>query len=293
MTIAIKSCAVALIAALCGAVVARAEGLPAATPESVGMSQERLQRIGSALGAEVDAGRIPGAVVLVARRGKLVYAQALGYQDKATGGRMTPDTIFRIYSMTKPLVSVAAMMLVEEGRIQLTDPVSKFLPALKPPGVSVAQADVEFAKLTYATVPAAREATVQDLLRHTAGFGYGEITQNAPVKKALQDAGIAKTTIDYDARDLTPAEQIDRLAKVPLTHQPGTVWEYSLASDVLGRVVEAASGCCALRSAHSLHTDCGSAWSWLNGFALAATFEGEFSDVTSSYAGKGVARYTW
>ena len=242
MNIAVKPLAIALIAALCGAVVAHAQGLPTATPESVGMSQERLQRIGSALGAEVDAGRIAGTVVLVARRGKLVYAESLGWQDKAAGVRMTPDAIFRIYSMTKPLVSVAAMMLVEEGKLQLTDPVTKFLPTLKPPGVSVAQADAEFARLTYTTVPAVREMTVQDLLRHTAGLGYAEITQNAPVKKSLQDAGIAKTGIDYDARALTPAEQVERLAKVPLTHQPGTAWEYSLASDVLGRVVEAASG---------------------------------------------------
>lgn len=242
MRIAAAPIAVVLIATLCGAAAAYAQGLPVAAPEAVGMSHGRLQRIGTALGAEVDAGRIAGGVVLVARRGKLVYAAAVGYQDKAAGVRMAPDTIFRIYSMTKPLVSVAAMMLVEEGRLQLTDPVTKFLPALKPPGVSAAQADVEFAKLTYSTVPVAREMTVQDLLRHTAGLAYGEITQNAPVKKGLQDAGIAKSGVDYDARDLSPAEQVERLAKVPLAHQPGTVWEYSLASDVLGRVVEAVSG---------------------------------------------------
>jgi CubicO group peptidase (beta-lactamase class C family) len=206
------------------------------------MSSERLGRIGAALKVEIDQGRIPGAVVLIARHGKLVYGESFGYRDKAAGVAMTKDTIFRIYSMTKPLVSVAAMMLVEDGKVQLTDPVSKFLPALKSMQVSVAQTDAEFAKVTYATVSAAREMTVQDLLRHTAGLAYGEITQNAPVKKAYQDAGIFKTAIEFDARDLTPAEQVERLARAPLAHHPGTVWDYSLASDVLGRVVEAASG---------------------------------------------------
>jgi CubicO group peptidase (beta-lactamase class C family) len=219
-----------------------AQGLPAAAPESVGMSAQRLARIGDAFRKEIDQGKLPGAVFLVARKGKLVYSEAIGFQDKDAGKPIAKDSIFRIYSMTKPIVSVAAMMLVEEGRMQLTDPVSKHLPAMKPLTVSTAKADAEFARVTYAQVPVDREMTVQDLLRHTAGLAYGEITQNAPVKEALGKAGIYKSTIDYDARDLTPAEEVERLAKVPLAHQPGTVWEYSLASDVLGRVVEAASG---------------------------------------------------
>jgi len=230
------------IIALWTAAAAWAQGLPAATPESVGMSAQRLARIGDAFRKEIDQGKLPGAVFLVARKGKLVYSDAIGFQDKEAGKPIARDSIFRIYSMTKPLVSVAAMMLVEEGRMQLTDPVSKFLPAMKSMNVSVAKADAEFAKVTYAQVPADREMTVQDLLRHTAGLAYGEITQNAPVKEALGKAGLYKSTIDYDARDLAPAEEIERLAKVPLAHQPGTVWEYSHASDVLGRVVEAASG---------------------------------------------------
>jgi CubicO group peptidase (beta-lactamase class C family) len=126
--------------------------------------------------------------------------------------------------------------------MQLTDPVSKFLPAMKNPQVSVAKTDAEFAKVMYTLVPADREMTVQDLLRHTAGLAYGELTQNAPVKEALGKAGIYKTTIEFDSRDLPPAEQVERMSKVPLAHQPGMVWEYSLASDLLGRVVEAASG---------------------------------------------------
>lgn len=234
---------VAAFAAIVGATTcAWAQSLAPAAPETVGMSSERLARIGRALQAEIDAGKMPGAVVMVARHGRLVYSQALGVRDPATGGPMTPDAIFRIYSMSKPLVSVAAMVLVEEGRLQLTDPVSKFLPAFKSQQVSTAQADAEFARLTYGTAAAAREMTVHDLLRHTAGLAYGEITQNAPVKKALEEAGIYKTAIDYDARDLAPDEQVARLAKVPLAHQPGTVFEYSLASDLLGRVVEKAAG---------------------------------------------------
>jgi CubicO group peptidase (beta-lactamase class C family) len=231
------------ITALCSAAVAWAQALPSASPESVGMSGERLKRISSALKGEIDKGNIPGAVVMVARKGKLIYSDAIGFQDKAAGTPMAKDAIFRIYSMTKPLVSVAAMMLVEEGKIQLTDPVSKFLPEMKNLQVSVAQADSTFARLTYTQVPQAREATVQDLLRHTAGLAYGEITQNAPVKEAYTKYGMYKAGVrDYDSRDMTPQEEVERLAKSPLAHQPGTVWEYGMAVDVLGRVVEAVSG---------------------------------------------------
>src|SRR6478736_4671703 len=218
-------------------------GLEQAPPEQVGVSKEKLGRIHDALKQEVEQGKLVGTVVLVARKGKLVYADAMGLQDKEEGKPMALDSIFRIYSMTKPLVSVAAMMLVEDGKIELTDPVSKFLPAFKGQQVSVARADSEFAKVTYVTVPADREMTVQDLLRHSAGLAYGEITANAPVKEAYGKAGLYLSGVrDYDARDLTPAEEVERLAKAPLAHQPGTVWEYSMASDLLGRVVEAASG---------------------------------------------------
>ena len=234
---------VALFAtAFCWAVLLGAQGLPKAAPEAVGMSGQRLGRIGELFKREVDQGNLPGVVLLVARRGQLVYSDAIGFQDKDTGKPMAMDSIFRIYSMTKPIVSVAAMMLVEDGKIELTDPVSKFLPAMKGLQVSVPQPDPVFAKMGYAIVPAEREMTVQDLLRHTAGLAYGEITQNAPVKDAYAKAGLYKAGIDYDARDLSPAEEVERISKAPLAHQPGTVWEYSLASDMLGRVVEAAAG---------------------------------------------------
>jgi CubicO group peptidase (beta-lactamase class C family) len=234
---------VSLFAATCFAATGvTAQSLPSAAPESVGMSAQRLARISQALKDEVDQGRLPGAVVMVARKGKLVYTDAIGFQDKAAGTKMTPNSIFRIYSMTKPIVSVALMQLVEEGRVQLTDPVSKFLPSWKGQSVSVATTDPAAARVTYALVPTAREATIQDLLRHTAGLAYGEITQNAPVKEAYIKAGVYQPTFDFDARGQSGAEQSEKLGKAPLAHQPGTAWEYSLAVDVQGRVIEAVTG---------------------------------------------------
>ena len=241
-----------LAAALFGALVVTASsawsqanliGLEHAAPDQVGVSKEKLGRIHEALHENIADGKLAGTVVLAARKGKLIYADAAGFQDKNEGKPMELDSIFRIYSMTKPLVSVAAMMLVEDGKIELTDQVSKFFPVFKGQQVSVARPAGEFARTTYATVPADREIIVQDLLRHTAGLAYGEITLNAPVKEAYTKAGLYLPGVrDYDARDLTPAEEVERLAKAPLAHQPGTVWDYSLAVDLLGRVVEAASG---------------------------------------------------
>jgi CubicO group peptidase (beta-lactamase class C family) len=217
--------------------------LEPAPPEQVGVSKEKLGRIHDVFQEHIADGKLPGTVVMVARKGKLIYVDAAGFQDKDEGKPMAPDAIFRIYSMTKPLVSVAAMMLVEDGKIELTDPVSKFFPAFKGQQVCVARTDGEFARTTYTTVPAEREIIVQDLLRHTAGLAYGEITLNAPVRDAYTKAGLYLPGVrDYDARDLTPAEEVERLAKAPLAHQPGTIWDYSLAVDLLGRVVEAASG---------------------------------------------------
>jgi CubicO group peptidase (beta-lactamase class C family) len=219
-----------------------AQGLPTAKPEQVGMSAQRLARVSEVLKQEVEQGKLPGAVVMIARKGRVVYADAFGYQDPATKTPMRADTIFRIYSMTKPLVSVGLMQLVEDGKVQLTDPVSKFLPAFKGQSVSVAQMDPTTARVTYTQVPAVREMTIQDLLRHTSGVVYGEITQNAPVKDAYTKAGVYKPGFDFEARDLTPQEQVERLGRAPLAHQPGTTWEYSLAVDLQGRVIEAVSG---------------------------------------------------
>jgi len=160
---------------------------------------------------------------------------------QTVSAKMTPEAIFRIYSMTKPLVSVAAMMLVEDGTIQLTDPVSKYLPGFDKLQVSVPSKDAA-GNTSYALAPQERQMTVQDLLRHTSGLAYGEITQNAPVRDALERIGVFRKDMDYEARNLTPSEQIERMATVPLAFQPGTTWNYSLSVDMLGRVVERASG---------------------------------------------------
>jgi len=208
----------------------------------VGMSGERLGRITTMLKKEIADGKLPGAVVLVARKGKIVYSDAMGSQDKGANTPMQLNSIFRIYSMTKPLASAAAMMLVEEGVIQLTDPVSKFLPAFKDMHVSVATIGAD-GKTAYANVPAMKPIIVQDLLRHSAGLAYAEITKNEPVKAAYVEVKFSQPGVhEYDSRGMTPAEQVARIAKAPLIHQPGTTWEYSMAVDILGRVVEAASG---------------------------------------------------
>ena len=184
--------------------------------------------------AEIAKGRYPGAVALVARRGKVAYFEALGQRDPQAGAPMTKDAIFRLYSMTKPFASVAAMMLVEDGRILLSDPVSKHIPKLANLQVSVPRFDPDTGKVVYALVPAEREMTIQDLLRHTSGLVYG-VHEPREGKELYAVEGV-------DWNKVTPAEQIERLAKVPLAHQPGTAWEYSLSTDVLGRVIEAVTG---------------------------------------------------
>ena len=146
--------------------------LAAGLPQSHGMSPTRLTRIHDLMQTEITENRVPGAVVLVARKGKIVYADALGFQDKPSGKPMTRDAIFRAYSMTKPLVSVLTMMLVEEGRLQLNDPVSKFFPSMAKMTVLSNPADANSER-----IPAARPITIHDLLRHTSGITYAEFTR--------------------------------------------------------------------------------------------------------------------
>ena len=216
-----------------------AQRLPTAPPQSVGLAPDRLGRIGAALNREIEKGAIPGAVVLVARHGKVGYFEAFGFQDKTKGTRMSKDAIFRVYSMTKPWVSVAAMQLVEEGRLVLTDPVSKYLPALKDLKVAVPKTEAD-GHVSYSLVPAAREPTIHDLLRHTSGIAYDFVTRNGAAKEGLVKAGLS--ALDPHFRDVPADEQVQRLAEVPLVYQPGTAWEYSLAADVLGRVIEKVEG---------------------------------------------------
>lgn len=216
---------------------ATAAPLPIARPSEVGLNGERLSRIKEVFEGEIAAGRLPGAVIMIARRGKLAFAEAMGMRDRQNNARMAADSIFRIYSMTKPMVSVAAMMLVEEGRIGLADPVGRYLPGMDRVRVSVARDG------GFEMAAAQRPINVYDLLRHTSGLAYGELTQNTPVRDAYVRAGLyLPGTRDFDSRGPSPEAFVRGLAEAPLARQPGTTWEYSLSSDTLGRVVEVASG---------------------------------------------------
>lgn len=201
---------------------------PRATPEQVGMSSERLARIGTVLKADIDAGRIPGAVIAVMRRGKLVMFEAYGWRDKAANLPMTKDTMFNIASMTKPMVTVGALMLYEQGKLLMDDPLSKYFPKFANSVVAVRDANGQF---TTDTVPAVRKITIQDLMRHTSGLVYGG-RGNSVVHKMYPD-GSAAAAVEFDG-----AGFMDKLASLPLLYQPATVWDYGFGLDVLGQVIE-------------------------------------------------------
>lgn len=214
-----------------------AQGLPPApTPESVGLSSARLARLTRAMQQEVDGGRIAGASVLIARGGKVAYFEPVGRADVENSVPMAKDTLFRIASMSKAVTTVAAMVLIEEGRLQLADPVSRFLPAFKrttvvspsPPGAE---------KGTYAVVPARREVTVRDLMTHTAGIPYGNGSAAEAAYRAAGTLGWYLT----DQKEPIGAV-VERIAALPFDAQPGERWVYGYATDILGAVVERASG---------------------------------------------------
>jgi CubicO group peptidase (beta-lactamase class C family) len=214
-----------------------AQGLPPApSPESVGLSSERLARLTHAMRQEVEAGRVAGVSVLIVRGGKVAYFEPVGRADMERNVPMAKDTMFRIASMSKAVATVAAMILVEEGRLQLSDPVSRFIPAFArttvavppPPGAE---------KGTYAVVPARREITIRDLMTHTAGLSYGT---GSPAEAAYRAAG----TIGWYLADQTApiGSVVERIAALPFDAQPGERWVYGFGTDVLGAVVEKASG---------------------------------------------------
>jgi len=211
-----------------------AQSLPGAKPEQVGLSTDRLNRITATLRGDVEKGVIPGAILLIGRHGKIAWFDAIGARDPATKAPMTKDAIFRIYSMSKPITSVAAMSLLEDGRFSLADPVSKYLPQLGGLKVGIEKPDPSGGKSTLELVPAKRDMTIQDLFRHTSGLTYGFFGEGI-VKKMYAEG---KVWNDYPSN----SELIDRLAKLPLAYQPGTTWDYSHATDVLGRVIEVISG---------------------------------------------------
>jgi CubicO group peptidase (beta-lactamase class C family) len=206
--------------------LARAEELPRSAPEDLGISAAKLQRVKAVVQDMVDKQKTAGAVVLVARRGKIVQLDAVGKMNAATGEAMRPDAIFRIYSMTKPITSVAALMLVEEGKLKLDEPVSHYLPEFKELRVHTLKGDE--------TAPAVREMTVRDLMRHTSGLTYA-FSGDTPVERLYTANKIG------DLGD-TLADMVAKLGKLPLKYQPGTHFNYSHSTDVLGRVIEVASG---------------------------------------------------
>lgn len=210
--------------------------LPETTPEAVGMSSERLDRLTRTLQNAVDTGDLPGMVALIARKGKIAYFKSFGMQDKANGVAMDKDSIFRAYSMTKPIVSVAAMMLMEEGKLALSDPISKYLPEFKDMKVGVDTIDPQTGNTIFHTVPAKRQITVQDLMRHTSGLTYGPpLSTRTTVQRMYKDANIF-------SQKWVLADWSKALAQIPLAYEPGSTWEYGHSTDVLGRVVEVVSG---------------------------------------------------
>jgi CubicO group peptidase (beta-lactamase class C family) len=209
-------------------------GLEEGNPEQVGFSRDRLQLVTDELRREVEQGLLPGAILLIARHGKIAYFEAVGFRDKAAQAPMTKDTIFRIFSMSKPVTSVAAMALVEQGKLYLEHPVAAYIPAFSKIRVAVPRPDPSsMMPPAVDLVATVRPPTVQDLLRHTAGLTYGFFESSAA--KMYRDANLF-------AGDFTTAEFVERLAALPLAYQPGAGWNYSHATDVLGRVVEVASG---------------------------------------------------
>ena len=204
--------------------------LPSTTPAAARFDPDRCTRMLQTLQAQVDCGRLPGAVALIARQGRVLLHEAIGSLDPTKGTPMPLDAIFRIYSMTKPLVSVAAMQLVERGKLQLTDPVARYLPAF----AQVQLGRQEQGRLQLQRPRAA--ITVYDLLRHTAGMTY-EFLGQSPVQKMYEEAGLRIT-----ARGHSNAEFADLLARMPLMFEPGSIWEYSRATDVLGALLEVVAG---------------------------------------------------
>jgi CubicO group peptidase (beta-lactamase class C family) len=233
------ACRRGIAAALALLVLALAVGRPdAANAESRpsvprSFSREKLERVGDYIRNEIATGKIPGAIILIQQHGKPVYSEKFGLRDVATRQPMTADTIFRLYSMSKPITSVAAMMLVDDGKLSLADPVSKYIPDFANMKVGVEKHD-ENEKPALVLEPLKRPITIEDLLLHTSGIPYGFYGDSA-VEKLYANA-------DLFEGDFDNAEFAARIAKLPLAEQPGTLWDYGHSTDILGRVIEVASG---------------------------------------------------
>jgi CubicO group peptidase (beta-lactamase class C family) len=231
-----------LVAAACWPVDAQTRSikhsppLSTAEPQRVGVSPERLARIDRMCDEAVKSGSIPGVVALVARHGKIVYQKAFGMADSAAGRPLKPDDIFRIASQTKAITATAVMMLWEEGRFRLDDPISKFIPEFKTPQVLKSYNEQDG---TWTGEPARREITIRDLLTHTSGLGYGVIDADERFRKMYAKAGIVEA---FSTEPITIAENVKRLAKLPLHHHPGERFTYAMGLDVLGYLIEILSG---------------------------------------------------
>lgn len=208
--------------------MAAALDLDAVSPSAAGFDRQALARLNAAFERLVDRQRLPGAVTLIVRRGAVAAFDAIGWQDPARGVAMQRDSIFRIFSMTKPIASVALMRLVEEGRVMLRDPLAKYVPSFG--ATKLAVQDDQGLRL----VAPARPITLYDLLRHTAGLTY-EFLPASAVRQRYRDADLASRSSDN-------TRQAERLAALPLLYEPGSMWEYSRATDLVGRVIEVASG---------------------------------------------------
>lgn len=203
------------------------------SPEEVGLSSEKLAALRSGLQRDIDKGELAGAVVLIGRHGKIGYFESLGFRDREAAAPMTPNAIFRIASMTKPIVTVGAMMLVQEGKLDPAAPVSRYLPEFKDVQVGIEQKDSN-GNVTLLRETPRRAMTVQDLMQHTSGLTYGIFGKSA-VKDLYNKAKL------FDPGQ-TNAQFVAKIAKLPLQNQPGEKWEYSMSLDVLGRIVEVVSG---------------------------------------------------
>ena len=224
-----------LLASICMLAVSVAgQGIRSIAPNGAGLAPDRLDRITALMNEHVAKGHIAGAIGLIARRGKVGYFETYGFQDKEAGVQMKKDTIFRMYSMTKPITGVAVMILYEEGKFFLSDPVSKYLPELANMKVAVVEIDPQTGRKTRYTVPAKREITILDLLRHTSGIDYAG-PEDADGKRIYEKLG----TNDVDQ---TISEMVKKISQAPLVCQPGSRWEYGLSMDVLARLVEVVSG---------------------------------------------------
>jgi len=210
--------------------------LKEASPESAGMSSERLARIDAMCEQAVSEGDIPGVVALVARQGKIVYWKAFGMADNESGRFLKKDDIFRIASQSKAITSTAVMMLWEEGKFQLDDPVSKYIPEFKNPQVLE---NFQYRDTSYTTVPASEEITIRHLLTHTSGIGYGQIDKDERFKLIYQKAGITDL---FTTENINIEENVKKLAKLPLHYHPGEKYTYSEGLDVLGYFIEVISG---------------------------------------------------